>query len=133
ALGHRRLSVLDLSEAGAQPMRSQCGRYVISFNGEIYNHPTLREALASDVAVTWRGDSDTETLLECISRWGIEEALAATVGMFAIAVWDERNKSLSLARDRFGEKPLYYGCVGGTLVFASDLRAIGMHPKFNAE
>ena len=120
-LGHRRLSILDLSSAGHQPMVSACRRFVIAFNGEIYNHLEIREQLGVS---EWRGHSDTETLLSAISRWGVRRALELTVGMFAFALWDRKAGKLTLARDRFGEKPLYYGEIGGLLLFASELKAI---------
>lgn len=125
ALGHRRLSIVDLSPAGHQPMASAHNRFVIVFNGEIYNNRKLKEELeATGGAPAWRGHSDTETLLAAIEHWGLEEALKRTVGMFAIALWDRRERTLHLARDRFGEKPLYYGWVDGSFVFASELKAI---------
>lgn len=124
ALAHRRLSILDLSPAGHQPMLSACGRYAMVFNGEIYNHHELRRRLEQQGAYVWRGHSDTETLLAMIARYGVESALGSVVGMFAIAVWDRHEKALYLARDRFGEKPLYYGLLDGELVFASELGAI---------
>ncbi|KIF66089.1 asparagine synthase, partial [Streptomyces sp. AcH 505] len=110
ALGHRRLSILDLSQAGAQPMRSECGRFSITFNGEIYNHLELRAELeAEGAAPNWRGHSDTETLLYAVRQWGVAGALQRLVGMFAFALWDQRARTLTLCRDRFGEKPLFYG------------------------
>jgi len=131
ALGHRRLSILDLSPAGAQPMHSVCGRYVIAFNGEIYNHLDLRRDLAAaGAAPSWRGHSDTETLLAGISHWGLEMTLQKAAGMFAIAMWDRRDRRLSLARDRIGEKPLYWGLAGQALVFGSELKALRQHPHF---
>jgi asparagine synthase (glutamine-hydrolysing) len=125
-LGHRRLSILDLSDAGAQPMESHNKRYVIAYNGEIYNHNIIREKLLSEHQVTaFRGTSDTEVLLEAVSAYGLENALKMAKGMFAIAVYDKKEHVLSLARDRVGEKPLYYGFVGGeNFVFASDLNSI---------
>src|SRR4051812_16521337 len=123
ALGHRRLAILDLSPAGHQPMTSSSGRYVIVFNGEIYNHEELRGQLVGGNDHLWRGHSDTETLLECISAWGVESALRAAVGMFAFGLWDRQDRKLSLARDRMGEKPLYYGYAGRAFVFASELKA----------
>lgn len=120
-LGHRRLSILDLSPAGHQPMQSACGRFVIVFNGEIYNHLEIRDALSRQ---EWRGHSDTETLLAAIAQWGLRRALQAAVGMFAFALWDRQDKKLTLARDRFGEKPLYYGEMAGLFLFASELKAI---------
>ena len=134
ALGHARLSILDLSAAGAQPMASASGRYVIVFNGEIYNHLELREELeASADAPCWRGRSDTETLLALIECHGIAEALHRATGMFALALWDNSDRSLTLARDRIGEKPLYFGRAGRALVFASELKAICAAPGFEAE
>lgn len=131
AFGHRRLAILDLTEAGAQPMRSECGRFTITFNGEIYNHLDIRKELeAAGAAPNWRGHSDTETLLYAIRRWGVAEAASRSVGMFAFAVWDEANQELTLCRDRFGEKPLFYGWVGNDLVFASELKAFAAHPRW---
>jgi len=130
ALAQRRLSVLDLSPEGHQPMHSHDGRHVIVFNGEIYNHLELRTALDN---TPWRGHSDTEVLLAAITRWGLESALKRCVGMFALALWDKQDHSLSLARDRLGEKPLYYGWVDKTLVFASELKALRVHPAWRGE
>lgn len=131
ALGHRRLSILDLSPAGAQPMQSACGRYVIVFNGEIYNHLDLRHDLAPiGAAPDWRGHSDTETLLAGIAQWGLDETLRRSDGMFAIALWDRRDRQLLLARDRIGEKPLYWGWAGRDLIFGSELKALRQHPDF---
>jgi asparagine synthase (glutamine-hydrolysing) len=131
-LGFVRLSIQDLSPAGKQPMHGVNGRYVITFNGEIYNHLALRVQLGEH-APSWRGHSDTETLLACFSAWGVVKTLKATVGMFAIALWDRQEKTLTLARDRMGEKPLYYGYVGDAFVFASELKALVVLPGFNAE
>ncbi|GAA0708263.1 asparagine synthase (glutamine-hydrolyzing) [Dokdonella soli] len=131
ALAHRRLSILDLSPAGLQPMLSASGRYVIVFNGEIYNHLALRQQLHADGdAPAWRGHSDTEILVACIEAWGLERALKASVGMFALALWDRSQRTLSLARDRLGEKPLYYGWQAGVLLFGSELKALTAHPAF---
>jgi asparagine synthase (glutamine-hydrolysing) len=153
ALGHRRLAILDLSPAGHQPMISACGRYVMAFNGEIYNHLELRGKLgAPEVSQLtrndrveensierartggWRGHSDTETLLVGIAAWGLEATLKICVGMFAIALWDRQTRTLSLARDRLGEKPLYYGWVGNgddrAFAFASELKALRAYPGF---
>lgn len=131
---HQRLAVVDLSSAGSQPMLSQQGRYVIAFNGEIYNHADLRRALSGDQqAPQWRGHSDTETLLACFEAWGVERTLKATVGMFAIALWDTHKLELTLARDRMGEKPLYWGWQGNYLLFGSELKALKAHPGFNAD
>jgi asparagine synthase (glutamine-hydrolysing) len=133
ALAHRRLAILDLSPAGHQPMASSCGRHVIVFNGEIYNHLDLRHALeAAGAGPAWRGHSDTETLIAAIAAWGVERALGASVGMFAFAVWDRQAQVLTLARDRMGEKPLYYGWQGETFLFGSELKALKAHPDFNA-
>lgn len=129
-LSHRRLSVLELSSAGHQPMMSASGRYVIVFNGEIYNHLDLRKELDCSA---WRGHSDTETLLAGVERWGLERTLQRSVGMFALAMWDQTDRSLTLARDRLGEKPLYYGRQGKTFLFGSQLKALKMHPSFEAK
>lgn len=127
-LGHRRLAIVDLSPQGRQPMESACGRYVIVFNGEIYNHLALRAALG---AQAWRGHSDTETLLACMSRHGVHAALECLVGMFAFAVWDRQARTLTLARDRMGEKPLYFGRLpAGDFVFGSELKALRAHPRW---
>ena len=134
ALGHRRLAIIDLSPAGAQPMLSATGRWVIALNGEIYNHGTLRKKLeTTGNAQAWRGYSDTETLLACIEVWGVEATLKASVGMFAFAAWDRQERRLVLARDRFGEKPLYYGIAGGALFCASELKALCVFPEFTGE
>jgi asparagine synthase (glutamine-hydrolysing) len=134
ALGHRRLSILDLSPAGAQPMLSACGRFIIAFNGEIYNHLDLRADLqAAGAAPDWRGHSDTETLLAGIAHWGLDDTLRRAAGMFAIALWDRRARRLSLARDRIGEKPLYWGWAGRAMVFGSELKALRQHPDFPRE
>lgn len=132
SLGHRRLSILDLTAAGAQPMRSDCGRFTVTFNGEIYNHLVIRSELeAAGAAPDWRGHSDTETLLYAVRYWGVKEALQRFNGMFAFAIWDARDGSLTLCRDRFGEKPLFYGWIGRDFVFASELKAFAAHPKWN--
>jgi asparagine synthase (glutamine-hydrolysing) len=144
SLGHRRLSILDTSPAGHQPMMSECRRYVLVFNGEIYNHLELRRKLNSgcDAASStkeWIGHSDTETLLGCFATWGIEETLSKTVGMFALALWDRENLILTIARDRVGEKPLYYGWTKGstdtreTFIFGSELKALRAYPGFSNE
>lgn len=134
ALAHRRLSILDLSPSGSQPMLSGCGRYVVVFNGEIYNHLELRRRLGETPGASpaWRGHSDTETLVESVAAWGVEQALAAFVGMFAFALWDRRERTLTLARDRMGEKPLYYCWQGNAFLFGSELKALRVHPDFNA-
>lgn len=124
-LQHYRLAIVDLSPAGAQPMHSADGRYTVVFNGEIYNHLELRNRLSAEgLAPSWRGHSDTETLLAAISAWGLRAALAACAGMFAVALYDRAEQSLSFARDRLGEKPLYYGYIAGALCFASEPKAL---------
>jgi asparagine synthase (glutamine-hydrolysing) len=140
ALGFRRLSILDLSSAGHQPMHSASGRFVMTFNGEIYNHIDLRKLLSAaqlgKPVQHWHGHSDSETLLACFEAWGLEETLQKTVGMFAIALWDTQTRTLHLARDRFGEKPLYYGWTTTTttaapaFVFGSELKALRAYPGF---
>jgi asparagine synthase (glutamine-hydrolysing) len=129
-LGHRRLSIVDLSPAGHQPMASSHGRFEMAFNGEIYNHLKLRAELEQKGAIEWRGHSDTETLLAGFEAWGIEATIKKSIGMFAIAVWDNQNQTLTLIRDRMGEKPLYYGWHNGSLIFGSELRALKQHPLF---
>ena len=132
ALGFRRLAIVDLSPGGRQPMESAGGRFVLVFNGEIYNHRELRSELAA-VGVSFRGNSDTEVLLAAIEQWGLEPALAQCVGMFAFALWDRHERSLHLVRDRLGEKPLYYALVGGTLLFGSEIKALRAHEAFDDE
>jgi asparagine synthase (glutamine-hydrolysing) len=134
ALAHRRLSILDLSSAGHQPMHSACGRLIIVFNGEIYNHLDLRRELQKQgQPPAWRGHSDTETLLAAIVAWGLEATLKKCVGMFAFALWDRGSRILTLARDRLGEKPLYFGKQGNTLLFGSELKALKAYPAFRGE
>jgi asparagine synthase (glutamine-hydrolysing) len=156
-IGHRRLSIVDLSPAGHQPMVSASGRYVIAFNGEIYNHLGLRKELESlagpifnlsislewrrnegvGTVISWRGHSDTETLLAGIEAWGLEAMLKKSIGMFAIALWDKQTQTITLARDRIGEKPMYYGWQGSgdkrSFLFGSELKALKAHPAFNAD
>jgi asparagine synthase (glutamine-hydrolysing) len=137
-LSHRRLAVVDVSEAGHQPMLSSCGRYVFVFNGEVYNHLDLRRKLESTgLAPAWRGHSDTETLLAGFAEWGIRGTVESCIGMFAFAVWDKSRCTLTLGRDRLGEKPLYYGWQGqgqlATFLFGSELKALKVHPAFKAE
>lgn len=133
-LGHRRLSIIDLSENGAQPMHSASGRYVCVFNGEIYNYRTIRDRLLAEKKVTsFRGGSDTEVLLEAFEAYGVRETLALCKGMFAIALFDRQTKRLTLMRDRVGEKPLYYGFVNGSFVFASDIGSIRVLDGFHNE
>lgn len=131
ALAHRRLAILDLSPAAAQPMASRCGRHVLTLNGEVYNHRALREELAKR-GHAFATRADTEVLLAAIAAWGVHRALTRVDGMFAFALWDARERELVLARDRFGEKPLYYGRFGGALLFASELKALQAHPDFDA-
>jgi len=132
-LAQRRLSIIDLSPAGHQPMVSSSGRFVIVFNGEIYNFNELRSDLeASGAAPVWRGHSDTEVLLAAIEARGVQGALKSVRGMFAFSLWDTRDRTLVLARDRLGEKPLYYGRVGGCFAFGSELKALRAHPDWNA-
>ena len=131
-LGSRRLAIIDLSGAGHQPMASPSGRHVIVLNGEIYNHADLRRRLVDDgLAPSWRGNSDTEVLVAAIDAWGIEATLAAAVGMFAFAVWDRERRTLTLARDRLGEKPLHYGRFGDAWLFGSEIKALAAHPRFH--
>lgn len=132
ALAHQRLSILDLSPLGHQPMASSDGRYQLAYNGEIYNFAQLRAALSA-LGHRFRGHSDTEVLLAAIVEWGLEQALAQCNGMFALALWDSREQCLQLARDRVGKKPLYYGWAGDTLVFGSELKALWRHPDFDNE
>ena len=127
AFGHTRLAIVDLSSCGDQPMTSQSGRYVCVFNGEIYNFRELRHILAQHGA-EFRGHSDTEVMLTAFERWGITEGCKKLVGMFAVAIWDRRDRVLYLARDRFGEKPLYFGTCGETLIFGSELKALRAYP-----
>ena len=130
-LAHRRLAIIDLSPLGAQPMHSASGRMVLSFNGEIYNYRALRADLER-AGRQFRSHSDTEVLLEAIECWGMETALRRARGMFAFALWDREERSLYLARDRFGEKPLHFGQCGNTLLFGSELKALRAHSAWNA-
>ena len=131
-LVHRRLSIVDLSPLGHQPMASASGRYVIVFNGEVYNFGAIRDELTS-LGHAFRGSSDTEVLLAAIEQWGIERTLVKSNGMLAFALWDRRDRVLTLARDRFGEKPLYFGAFAGALVFGSELKALRAHPACGAK
>lgn len=134
AMAHRRLAILELSPAGHQPMVSPCERFTLVFNGEIYNHLALRADLERQGGhFNWRGHSDTETLLAALRHWGIEQTLQKLNGMFAFSLWDRQEKSLFLARDRMGEKPLYYGNQGGRFFFSSELKAFKAHPDWRPE
>jgi asparagine synthase (glutamine-hydrolysing) len=133
---HRRLSILDLSPQGHQPMHSADGRFVLNYNGEVYNHAEIRAELEGAGLAPeggWRGHSDTETMVQAIAAWGLEEAVGRFVGMFAFALWDRKERRLSLVRDRFGEKPLYYGWAGKDFVFGSELKSLRLHPRFEGE
>lgn len=132
ALGHRRLSILDLSANGHQPMVSPSGRYVVTYNGELYNFRALRVDLNGSSREGWKGHSDTEVLLAALDRWGLEATLPRLNGMFAFALWDRAKRRLHLVRDRMGEKPLYFGWFGRTLLFGSELKALKKHPAFTA-
>jgi len=132
ALGHRRLAVIDPSPAGDQPMFSVGGRFVIVFNGEIYNFRRLRVELEGE-GYPFFGHSDTEVLLAAIDLWGVEIALQRIEGMFAFALWDQTLRELTLARDQVGKKPLYYGWFRGAFLFGSELRVLRAHPDFTGE
>ena len=132
ALAHRRLAVLDLSPAGHQPMTSSCGRWVLTYNGEIYNHAQLRDELFA-LGRTFRGRSDTEVLVEACAAWGVEATLGKIIGMFAFAVWDRTTRTLILARDRIGEKPLFWGRFGQLFLFASEIKGLRAHPGWTPE
>ena len=134
ALSMRRLAILDLSPAGHQPMGSSSGRYILVFNGEIYNYEDLRDELGNgEHGFSFRGNSDTEVMLAAFEKWGIEQSVIRFNGMFAFAVWDRRDRSLTLGRDRFGEKPLYYSRIGRNFIFGSELKALRVHPNFSNE
>jgi asparagine synthase (glutamine-hydrolysing) len=129
AIAHRRLSIIELSPDGDQPMVSVDNRYVISFNGEIYNYKQLYNELSKE-GIIFNGSSDTRVLLTCIQTWGIDKTISKIIGMFAFSLWDQRKKELILVRDRMGIKPLYYGWSGSDFVFSSELKAICKHPMF---
>lgn len=132
--GHRRLSIVDLTDTGSQPMTSKDERFVIVYNGEIYNASEIRQKLIDDgKIVSFRGTSDTEALLEAIAVYGIKEALVMTKGMFALAVYDKQDRTITIARDRVGEKPLYYGHINGEFVFASDIDVLRAYPNWKPE
>jgi asparagine synthase (glutamine-hydrolysing) len=137
-LGHQRLSIIDVSSSGNQPMQSSSGRYILTYNGEIYNYLKIRKELEmNNVNIKWKGNSDTEILLESIDFWGIEITLQKIQGMFAFGIWDQKMRRLILARDRIGEKPLYYGWQGEgnnrVFLFGSELKALKAHPEFNGQ
>ena len=130
---HSRLSIVDLSSAGHQPLASSSGRFVLAFNGEIYNHLSLRKELENvGLAQGWRGTSDTETLAEGFEVWGVKKTIEKSIGMFAFSVWDSRERTLVLGRDRLGEKPLFYGWQGDSFLFGSELKVLREHPLFEA-
>ncbi len=133
ALGHKRLAIQDLSKKGSQPMISNSGRYILSYNGEIYNHLEIREEINQSLSNSceWKGTSDTETILSAFELWGIRGSLEKFIGQFAISVWDSKENKLFLTRDRFGEKPLYFGWTNKSFVFASELKAIKRFEGFN--
>jgi len=134
AMAHRRLAIIDLSPAGHQPMTSPCGRFTLVFNGEIYNHPDLRADLEREGGhFDWRGHSDTETLLATLRHWGIKKTIQRINGMFAFVLWDSTERCLFLVRDRMGEKPLYYGCSGGSFLFGSELKSLVAHPHWQGD
>ena len=137
-LGHQRLSILDLSSAGNQPIKSSSNRFILTYNGEIYNHLEIRKEIEKNNSnINWRGSSDTETLLEAIDFWGIDITLQKIDGMFAFGLWDQKTRCLTIARDHIGEKPLYYGWQGKgdnkIFLFSSELKALKMHPEFKGE
>ena len=132
ALGQRRLAIVDLSPAGHQPMVSGNGRYVITYNGEVYNFDQIRDELTG-LGATFRGHSDTEVVLEACAAWGVADAVARLIGMFAFALWDRQLRTLTLCRDRIGIKPLYWGCLGELFLFGSELKSLRAHPGWVPE
>ncbi|MDA8716474.1 asparagine synthase (glutamine-hydrolyzing) [Alphaproteobacteria bacterium] len=132
-LAHRRLSIIDLSPAGSQPMTSSCGRYVIAYNGEVYNVEDLRQELITAGRTSYRGHSDTEVILEGFGAWGIRATIERLIGMFACAIWDREGNQITLVRDRLGVKPLYWSIQGGRLLFGSELKALYAHPDWRGE
>ncbi len=132
ALGHRRLAIQDLSPAGHQPMISHCGRWVMVYNGETYSNQELRPLLEAR-GIAFHGHSDTEVMIEAIAAWGIEAAVKQFIGMFAFALWDRKEKALYLVRDRLGIKPLYWGQIGATFLFGSELKALRAYPNFHPQ
>ena len=131
ALGHRRLAIVDLSQGGHQPMISANGRWVVTYNGEVYNFRELRQEL-ENTGCRFRGHSDTEVMLEMVARHGVDATIVRLVGMFAVAFWDRQERCLYLVRDRLGVKPLYWTVQAGCLLFASELKALRVHPSWSA-
>ena len=131
--GHRRLSILDLSKAGHQPMISHCENYIILLNGEIYNHLEIRRKLELEGFTDWWGHSDTETILVAVEKWGLKKSVSLFTGMYGFAIWDNKEKKLLLVRDRIGEKPLYYGWKNDIFLFGSELKALRAQKAFTGE
>lgn len=133
ALGHRRLSIIDLSEHGKQPMMSDCGRYILVYNGEIYNYDEIKKELDESESINWQSNSDTEVVLNAVKIWGLEKAINKFIGMFAFALWDKNESCLYLVRDRLGIKPLYWTCMNNNFVFASELKAFTLYPDLKLD
>ena len=129
ALGHARLSIIDLTNHAVQPMHTLCGRYTLVFNGEVYNYLDIRKELDDSFKIEWKSNSDTEVILYSIKHWGFETAINKFIGMFAFALWDGKDKSLFLARDRLGIKPLYWSFFNNNLTFSSELKALHKYPN----